>query len=344
MSRAAAPPDRGAVRPEPFVDPRPPLPDAPAFTVDDLIDFHYRLQDDAYDRGVPHQAVGDAASATMPAWLPRSSRPPPRPSCGSRRARDHGGDDRDGHRALTARDAGRPGHRRLTEETTPITGRSSDPAGVQTRVGRPAGEAGTTPGRRARPAARSRAVGYGSHPDPPRRTCSTSVPRNCCHPARRAGRRRAQTAPGAQSLDRAGSARVPQGPGRGEEDDPPGPGRERAHHGGRCARETGRAALRAGGRLGRRRPDLARGGWIGSRPPTMRPNRPHARPRARGDPPRSARGSSGRSEWPSLRPPDRRRRPPHRVATERGGPPAAQPEAGPAEPEPGPALDPATPG
>lgn len=33
--------------PEPFVDPGPPLPDAPAFTIDDLIDFHFRLQDDA---------------------------------------------------------------------------------------------------------------------------------------------------------------------------------------------------------------------------------------------------------------------------------------------------------
>jgi predicted RNA-binding Zn-ribbon protein involved in translation (DUF1610 family) len=30
------------------LDPRPPMPEAPAFTVDDLIDFHYRLQDDAY--------------------------------------------------------------------------------------------------------------------------------------------------------------------------------------------------------------------------------------------------------------------------------------------------------
>jgi len=33
--------------PEPFVDdPRPPLPEAPAFTVDDLIDFHFKLLDD----------------------------------------------------------------------------------------------------------------------------------------------------------------------------------------------------------------------------------------------------------------------------------------------------------
>ena len=32
---------------EPAIDPRPPLPDAPAFTVDDLIDFHFKLQDDA---------------------------------------------------------------------------------------------------------------------------------------------------------------------------------------------------------------------------------------------------------------------------------------------------------
>jgi hypothetical protein len=28
------------------LDPRPPIPDAPAFTIDDLIDFHFRLQDD----------------------------------------------------------------------------------------------------------------------------------------------------------------------------------------------------------------------------------------------------------------------------------------------------------
>jgi hypothetical protein len=32
---------------ETFVDPRPPLPDAPAFTIDDLIDFHFALLDDA---------------------------------------------------------------------------------------------------------------------------------------------------------------------------------------------------------------------------------------------------------------------------------------------------------
>ena len=32
---------------EPLVDPRPPLPDAPAFTIDDLIDFHFTLQNDA---------------------------------------------------------------------------------------------------------------------------------------------------------------------------------------------------------------------------------------------------------------------------------------------------------
>jgi hypothetical protein len=30
------------------VDPRPPLPDAPAFTLDDLIDFHFALQDDGW--------------------------------------------------------------------------------------------------------------------------------------------------------------------------------------------------------------------------------------------------------------------------------------------------------
>ena len=33
---------------EPDVAPHPPLPDAPAFTIDDLIDFHYRLEDDRY--------------------------------------------------------------------------------------------------------------------------------------------------------------------------------------------------------------------------------------------------------------------------------------------------------
>ncbi len=32
---------------QPAIDPRPPLPDAPAFTIDDLIDFHFTLQDDA---------------------------------------------------------------------------------------------------------------------------------------------------------------------------------------------------------------------------------------------------------------------------------------------------------
>jgi predicted RNA-binding Zn-ribbon protein involved in translation (DUF1610 family) len=30
------------------VDPRGPLPPGPAFTIDDLIDFHFRLQDDRY--------------------------------------------------------------------------------------------------------------------------------------------------------------------------------------------------------------------------------------------------------------------------------------------------------
>lgn len=30
--------------------PRGPMPDAPSFTVDDLIDFHYRLEDDTYIR------------------------------------------------------------------------------------------------------------------------------------------------------------------------------------------------------------------------------------------------------------------------------------------------------
>lgn len=30
------------------IDPRPPLPDAPAFTLDDLIDFHFALQDDGW--------------------------------------------------------------------------------------------------------------------------------------------------------------------------------------------------------------------------------------------------------------------------------------------------------
>jgi hypothetical protein len=34
--------------PDDYVDPRPPLPDAPTFTIDDLIDFHFRLQDDSY--------------------------------------------------------------------------------------------------------------------------------------------------------------------------------------------------------------------------------------------------------------------------------------------------------
>jgi hypothetical protein len=29
------------------LDPRPPIPDAPALSIDDLIDFHFRLQDDA---------------------------------------------------------------------------------------------------------------------------------------------------------------------------------------------------------------------------------------------------------------------------------------------------------
>jgi len=28
------------------IDPRPPIPDAPSFTMDDLIDFHFRLLDD----------------------------------------------------------------------------------------------------------------------------------------------------------------------------------------------------------------------------------------------------------------------------------------------------------
>jgi hypothetical protein len=32
---------------ESYVDPQPPLPDAPAFTIDDLIDFHFALLDDA---------------------------------------------------------------------------------------------------------------------------------------------------------------------------------------------------------------------------------------------------------------------------------------------------------
>ena len=31
-----------------FEDPREPLPSGPAFTIDDLIDFHFRLQDDRY--------------------------------------------------------------------------------------------------------------------------------------------------------------------------------------------------------------------------------------------------------------------------------------------------------
>jgi hypothetical protein len=30
------------------IDPRPPIPDAPAFTIDDLIDFHFRLVDEGY--------------------------------------------------------------------------------------------------------------------------------------------------------------------------------------------------------------------------------------------------------------------------------------------------------
>jgi hypothetical protein len=30
------------------IDPRPPIPDAPAFTIDDLIDFHFSLLDDGY--------------------------------------------------------------------------------------------------------------------------------------------------------------------------------------------------------------------------------------------------------------------------------------------------------
>jgi hypothetical protein len=33
---------------EPVEDPRGALPAGPAFTVDDLIDFHFRLQDDRY--------------------------------------------------------------------------------------------------------------------------------------------------------------------------------------------------------------------------------------------------------------------------------------------------------
>lgn len=33
---------------EAVIDPRPPLPDAPAFTLDDLIDFHFALQDDGW--------------------------------------------------------------------------------------------------------------------------------------------------------------------------------------------------------------------------------------------------------------------------------------------------------
>lgn len=33
--------------PDPYVEPGPPLPEAPAFTVDDLIDFHFKLLDDA---------------------------------------------------------------------------------------------------------------------------------------------------------------------------------------------------------------------------------------------------------------------------------------------------------
>lgn len=35
--------DEGAM-----VEPDPPIPDAPAFTLDDLIDFHFALQDDAW--------------------------------------------------------------------------------------------------------------------------------------------------------------------------------------------------------------------------------------------------------------------------------------------------------
>jgi hypothetical protein len=35
-------------RPEDFVDPRGALPEGPAFTVDDLIDFHFCLQDEHY--------------------------------------------------------------------------------------------------------------------------------------------------------------------------------------------------------------------------------------------------------------------------------------------------------
>jgi hypothetical protein len=34
--------------PEPAEDPRGSLPAAPAFTIDDVIDFHFRLQDDRY--------------------------------------------------------------------------------------------------------------------------------------------------------------------------------------------------------------------------------------------------------------------------------------------------------
>ncbi len=41
---------------EAAVDPRPPMPDAPAFTLDDLIDFHFALQDDGWiDRFLARQ-------------------------------------------------------------------------------------------------------------------------------------------------------------------------------------------------------------------------------------------------------------------------------------------------
>jgi hypothetical protein len=47
---AATTADLFDAEPEPIDDPRGPLPAGPAFTIDDVIDFHFKLEDDGYVR------------------------------------------------------------------------------------------------------------------------------------------------------------------------------------------------------------------------------------------------------------------------------------------------------
>ena len=54
-------------------DPRGALPDGPSFTIDDVIEFHFMLEDERVHPGVPRQAVRSGSAGSIPACPPGSS-------------------------------------------------------------------------------------------------------------------------------------------------------------------------------------------------------------------------------------------------------------------------------